>query len=105
MSVWVVEQRWEDDGRIERRLRHLASSQADAETWIDSHPDLHEEDYWFALWEQPVDQRAHEVPPHQFYTREAEKIEQQPINRDAEDRRAEQGGLSTDVPGQDDTVP
>jgi hypothetical protein len=106
-DVWVVEQRFEDDGMICHRLRHLASSQSDAEAWIDAHPDLHKENYWFALWEQPVDERAHSVPPHRFYTASGEPIDKQPINQDAEDRRAEQGGLTTNDPketGQDEKV-
>ncbi|MFB6346457.1 MAG: hypothetical protein ABEK50_11910 [bacterium] len=97
-KVWVVEQRYEDDGMICHRVRHLASSQADAESWIDSHPDLHRDDYWFAVWEQPVDARAHNVSPHQFYNRDGEKQDGQPINHDAENRRAEQGGLTTNNP-------
>ncbi len=65
-SVWVVKQRFEDDGMIRHQLRHLASSQADAETCVDAHPDLHQRDYWFVVREQPVDEKAHSVPPHQF---------------------------------------
>lgn len=99
-DVWVVEQRFEEDGMICHRLRHLASSQADAEAWINSHPELHREDYWFAVWQQPVDERAHNVPPHQFYSREGKTINQQPINQDAENRRAEQGGLTPNNPGE-----
>lgn len=80
------------------RLRHLASSQADAEAWIKAHPELNRNEYWFAVWEQPVDERAHNVPPNKFYAQDGEKISKQPINQDAEDRRAEQGGLTINNP-------
>lgn len=99
-TVWVVEQRYEEDGMICRRMRHLSASRTDAEAWIESHPDLHRDEYWFAAWEQPVDERAHNVPAHTFYSREGEKLDSQPINQAAEDRRAEQGGLTTNNPGE-----
>lgn len=105
MDVWVVEQRWEQDGRIDRRLRHLASSHADAEAWIDSHPDLGPEGSWFAVWEQPVDERQLHVSPDVFYSSEGERLDAQPIDHEAENRRAEQGGLSPNIPGEEGYLP
>ncbi len=101
MEVWVVEQRWETEGRINRKLRHLASSRADAEAWINDHPEMGPEEYWFAAWEQPVDGRDHHVSPDVFYSASGEQLDAQPIDREADNRRAEQGGLSPNIPGEE----
>jgi len=105
MDVWVVEQRWEQDGRIDRRVRHVASSHADAEAWIQDHPDLGREEYWFAVWDQPIDGHQHQIHPDHFYDAGGESLDSQPIDHDADNRRAEQGGLSANIPGEEGYTP
>lgn len=92
-------------GQDQSKACHLASSRGNAEAWINDHPDMRPDEYWFAAWEQPIDGQDYHVKPDVFYASSGEALDAQPIDHDAENRRAEQGGLSPNIPGEEGYTP
>jgi hypothetical protein len=102
-EVCVVELRQEVEGMIMRKIRHVASNFEKAMNWIHEHsvpsdPDTStNKDYWYAVWEQDVDHDQMMDHPEYFVSKNGNILDSQPVDHDADARRAEQSGLSYDA--------
>lgn len=101
-EVCIVEMRNEDNGVLKRELKHVASNFKKAMNWIHQHsipsdPETStKKDYWYAVWEQEVDHDPIMDHPEHFVSKNGNILDSQPVDHDADARRAEQGGLTHD---------
>lgn len=102
-TVCIVELRREIDGIIKRQIKYVASSFEKAMDWIHQHslPDEPEneslKDHWYAVWEQDVDHNKMMDHPEYFVSKSGNILDSQPVDHDADARRAEQSGLTYDA--------
>jgi hypothetical protein len=94
MNVWLVEKRMEQNGLLTKKTVHVASTEEKAIEWIQDRPSEKAPNSWYALFEKGIDRTDNQHLDVQFLNSEGEVIDSQPIDRGANERRAEQGGFS-----------